>query len=67
MKKEEYSPYQTKELENWEAYLYSNTEHLKNAFYKIIFNHDFENNAKAPKGEEIGKIEFWHQAHELDY
>ena len=66
MEKDIYSPYQTQVLENWEAYLNSNTKLLKNAFYKIIFNHDFKQNSKVPKDDVIDRIEFFHGADEFD-
>ena len=67
MTKIQYSPYQIKELENWEEYLNSNTDQLKKSFYEIIFNYNFESNKKKSESEKIGKIEFWHNAHELDF
>ena len=66
MDKDIYSPYQSQELKSWEAYLNSNTKRLKDAFYKIIFNHDYEHNLKVPREEKIDRIEFYHGADELD-
>jgi len=67
MTKIEYSPYQLISLEHWKTYLQSRSEELRNNFSFIIKGVKdgiiFVNNVNVT----IGKIEFWHQAWELEF
>ena len=67
MKKEQYSPYQIIELEHWRGFLQSRTIELQNNFNEII--NGIKNKSIVLDNEKlnIGKLEFWHQAWELDF
>ena len=67
MKKEQYSPYQIIELENWKAFLQSRSLELQDNFKTIINGVKNKSIIADSENVKIGKLEFWHEAHELDF
>jgi hypothetical protein len=67
MKKEQYSPYQIIEIEHWKAFLQSRSMELQDNFKTII--NGVKNKSIIADNEiiKISKLEFWHEAHELDF
>lgn len=67
MNKEQYSPYQTIELEHWKKFLHSRSAELQSNFSVIINGVRDKSLISGNSNSEICKIEFWHNAWELDF